>query len=589
MNMRHAGMGFPNGAVDLARVFGLPSSDVLMLVTEARWHHDAAAAAGKRVLWRAIPNHGRRPAEVGWSPSRFAVEALNQIATATRPIAGFVWANELDLQDERGDRQDDFSGLEDRYALIGGFADALLDILRSDLIPGTLIHFPAFTPDHDALGYVNRWGDAARRYDCIDFHAYDSLYAIQTRYATHREVFPDKRLALTEWHCRGDVDEERRVLQWLADTMASDPLFDAAYRFIWRWHNPSPWWDASFDVETRADMVAMFMDPPTATPGHAAESGDPPADQPPLTAPEPVSPHQEDTVPEMTPGIDISNNNGHIDWDAVAAAGIQWGYAKVSEGAGYVDRFFAENWAAMKARSMVRGGYHFARPSQSGADTEAQHFLDCLERAGGLEVGDFVVLDLEDEQASPSDDIGGWALTWLRYVEERVGFRPLVYTGKWYIDQYSLAGYPALGGYGLILAAYQSAMPNAPPPWGMLSAWQDRDHTGVPGVTGDHDWFNGSLATLRLYGKPPGPAVPFPLDPVPLPPLPDDKQATIDGLRVAIADMSDRIGDRIRTATTELGRPTVRAAKRHQLVGELQSAMQEMADTRTQFVGERLR
>jgi hypothetical protein len=48
--MRHAGIGFPNGPASLVSVFDLPSPNLLMLVTEARFHHDEAIRAGKSVL-----------------------------------------------------------------------------------------------------------------------------------------------------------------------------------------------------------------------------------------------------------------------------------------------------------------------------------------------------------------------------------------------------------------------------------------------------------------------------------------------------------------------------------------------------------
>jgi hypothetical protein len=261
-----------------------------MLVTEARYHHDEAVAAGKTVLWRAIPNLGRRPAEVGWSPARFATEALNLVDTAHRPLRQFVWANELDLQTERGDTKDDYSGLEARYGLIGGFAVNLVPILRDVLGPQCEIHFPAFTPDHGALTYVDQWRDAANRHDIIDFHAYDSLDAIQRQYQGYRNAFPDARLALTEWHCRGDVSEETRVLSWLANLSAEDPLLDAAYRFIWRWDNYPGWWNPDFAVEPRPDMVELFLNPPTATPVF------------PEPAP-PQQPDQEAPVPEYQFGF----------------------------------------------------------------------------------------------------------------------------------------------------------------------------------------------------------------------------------------------------------------------------------------------
>jgi hypothetical protein len=298
--MRHAGVGFPNGPVVLGHIFALPAPDLLMLVTEARWHHDEAVRAGKRVLWRAIPNRGKRPAEVGWSPARAVDEALNLTDTATEPIRDFVPWNELDLQDERGDHADDFAGLEQRYALLGGFLFSALTLLRQRL-PGTRLHSPAFTPDHDALLYVDRWRAAADLADVIDFHAYDYLDdqpdkpGIRSHYLAYRAAFPGKRLALTEWHGKGDAEEERRILTWLADTMEADPLFDAAYRFIWRWDGAPGWWSPRYDVESNPEMVALFMDPPVA-----ARPADPPAPEP-EPPPAPPEPIQEPAMPTSDP------------------------------------------------------------------------------------------------------------------------------------------------------------------------------------------------------------------------------------------------------------------------------------------------
>lgn len=483
-DFRNSGVGFPNGAVSNSAVFALPSPDLLMLATEGRYHHDAAVRAGKRCLWRAVPRVGKRPAELGWSPAKFVTEALNLTDEPTQPITDFVFANELDLNSERGDGADDWSGLDKRYALIGGWGLSVVQGLRAAL-PGTLIHWPAWTPDHDALGHLDAWRAATEACQGVDFHAYDNLDNIERQYIAYRQAFPDKPLALTEWHCKGDVEEERRVLTWLAETMAADPLFDAAYFFIWRWWNHPGWWDDDWDIEHSPARLALFRDPPVVAQPE-------PAPVPvPIPVPEPAT---------MISGIDVSNNNGTIDWDAVVNAGVAWAYAKVSEGSGYRDRFFPANWAAMRDRGLARGGYHFARPSENDPEAEADWFLSLVDAAGGLDVGDFLVLDHEDERAS--GDTGWWALQWLRYVEQKVGFKPMIYTGKWIIDGQNLAAYPALAEYGLILAAYQGAAPPAPAPWPFLAGWQNDDHTGVPGVTGDHDWFFGTVEQLRKYGKP---------------------------------------------------------------------------------------
>jgi predicted chitinase len=296
--MRHAGIGFPNGPASLVSVFDLPSPNLLMLVTEARFHHDEAIRAGKSVLWRAIPNRGKRPAEVGWSPARAVDEALNLTDTAREPIRDFMPWNELDLRDERGDGQDDYSDLERRYNLLGGFLFSALTLLRQRL-PGTRLHFPAFTPDHDALLYVDRWRAVAELADVVDFHAYDSLDKIRAQYEAYRAAFPTQPLALTEWHCKGDLNEERRVLTWLADTMAADPLLDAAYFFIWRWWDHPGWWSDDWDIEHNPDRYALFRSPPVAV-------------QP---APEPAPPE-----PIQEPAMPTSDPWEHFSAEQIAAA-----------------------------------------------------------------------------------------------------------------------------------------------------------------------------------------------------------------------------------------------------------------------------
>jgi hypothetical protein len=260
--VKHSGVGFPNGPVDNADVFALPSPELLMLSTEARYHYDAAVRAGKRCVWRAIPRIGKRPAELGWSPARFVAETINLTDAPGEPITDFIPWNELDLSGERGDGADDWSNLSQRYALIGGWAMSVVQSLKQ-WSPGTRIHWGAWTPDHDALGHIGAWGPAADLCDVIDFHAYDTLENIQRQYGEYRGAFPSKPLMLTEWHCKGDLDEERRVLAWLAETMAADPLFEAAHFFIWRWHNAPGWWSDAWDIEHNPDRLALFRDPPT--------------------------------------------------------------------------------------------------------------------------------------------------------------------------------------------------------------------------------------------------------------------------------------------------------------------------------------
>src|SRR5581483_11895592 len=104
---RYCGMTWPNGPADTSAILALPSDRLLMLITEARWHGKELQAAGKRVTLRAVPRLGKRPAELGWSPARFVAEVLDKTDEPGCGFDEFIPWNELDLQDERGDADDD--------------------------------------------------------------------------------------------------------------------------------------------------------------------------------------------------------------------------------------------------------------------------------------------------------------------------------------------------------------------------------------------------------------------------------------------------------------------------------------------------
>ena len=51
-------------------------------------------------------------------------------------------------------------------------------------------------------------------------------------------------------------------------------------------------------------------------------------------------------------GVDVSVYQGNFGW---GGRGLAFGYARISDGTGYVDGTFAGNWANMKANGVLRG------------------------------------------------------------------------------------------------------------------------------------------------------------------------------------------------------------------------------------------
>lgn len=76
-------------------------------------------------------------------------------------------------------------------------------------------------------------------------------------------------------------------------------------------------------------------------------------------------------------GIDVSNHQGEIDWDAVAGDDIEFAYLKATEGGDFVDQRFRDNWDAAAAAGLDRGAYHFFTLCRSGVE-QAENFLRTL-------------------------------------------------------------------------------------------------------------------------------------------------------------------------------------------------------------------
>jgi len=203
-----------------------------------------------------------------------------------------------------------------------------------------------------------------------------------------------------------------------------------------------------------------------------------------------------------TSGIDVSNWQGIVDWDAVAAGGVKFGIAKTSESTTFFDPYFARNWSEMQRVGIARGGYHFCQPDQNTPQAEAAFFLSCVNRSGGLEQGDLLVGDFE----AGTGNLLTWARTFLDAIAQVVGFLPIFYSGWWFMQPHALYNDEQLAQHGLWLAEYDTTPPVEPPVWPVVAFWQFSCTGTVPGVAGDTDLnlFNGSIEQLKLYGLPPG-------------------------------------------------------------------------------------
>jgi hypothetical protein len=149
-------------------------------------------------------------------------------------------------------------------------------------------------------------------------------------------------------------------------------------------------------------------------------------------------------------GIDVSHYQGTVDWQGVRMAGIQFAFAKATEGVTWTDPEFGTNWPGMRAAGLLRGAYHFFEPNDD-AGQQAAFFLQTVQ----LEAGDLPpVLDVETEGTSPQALWQG-VQTWLEQVEAAVGLPPILYMSPTFANENEV---PAS------LASYHPGSPNTVSP-----------------------------------------------------------------------------------------------------------------------------
>jgi lysozyme len=196
-------------------------------------------------------------------------------------------------------------------------------------------------------------------------------------------------------------------------------------------------------------------------------------------------------------GIDISHWQGNINF-ALVPSEYKFVYMKASEGTGFVDDKFVQNYDGFVGR--YRAPYHFWRYSADPA-AQAAHWRDTV----GDRVGEWgPVADLEDKYAPKGGDTPNKIRAFLDAAEHEFGVKPLIYTGAWWWDSWVMQNF---SDYGLLIANYKTVYPWSKPymprtgGWSNWLFWQHSATGQVPGINAsvDLNMFNGDDAALAQF------------------------------------------------------------------------------------------
>ena len=179
---------------------------------------------------------------------------------------------------------------------------------------------------------------------------------------------------------------------------------------------------------------------------------------------------------ENCKGIDVSHYEPNIDWSGVANAGFAFSIAKCTEGTTIKDQSFDSHWQAMADANLLRGAYHFFRPTGNAAD-QAKFFCDSFE----LQKHDLPpICDVEDAGTMSVADLSKSVHAWLDTVQSITGRLPMIYTSVSFGNEHLDASF---GGHPLWIARYATvADPGIPHGFSSWQLWQFEENGLVPGV-----------------------------------------------------------------------------------------------------------
>lgn len=194
-------------------------------------------------------------------------------------------------------------------------------------------------------------------------------------------------------------------------------------------------------------------------------------------------------------GVDLSAHNGVVDFDSLAAAGIDFVYLKASEGVSFRDRAFVRNYRAARRAGLAVGAYHFFRFDCDG-ELQSVNFLRAVD---GLRPDLPLAVDVEEWRNAPGQTTAT--------VRERLrilvallrahGYKVMIYTNKQGHARFVRDGFRSQEDPDVWICSFTTP-PLGHEPWRL---WQHSHIGRVAGVRGpvDLNTFNGGRTAWEAW------------------------------------------------------------------------------------------
>lgn len=178
-------------------------------------------------------------------------------------------------------------------------------------------------------------------------------------------------------------------------------------------------------------------------------------------------------------GIDVSHDQGEVNWNQVVNSGIQFVYHKATDGITWQDPMFYKNIQQLSDLKVDIGAYHFFE-AEDDPQKQALNFLNTIK---GQPLTLAPMVDVETTKSQTSGQIQHRLKAWLEIVQQVTGCTAIIYSYK---DFWQDNIGPDFNEYPFWLADYSATM-DAPDGVENLIIWQYSETGQVPGIMGNVD------------------------------------------------------------------------------------------------------
>lgn len=155
---------------------------------------------------------------------------------------------------------------------------------------------------------------------------------------------------------------------------------------------------------------------------------------------------RKDTKPTTFYGIDVSKNQGAMDWDVLATQDehpIKFVLIRSTLGDDRIDYKFEHNLKRAREKNFVIGAYHYYDPNENSS-LQADNYLKRVRLAQG-DIIPIVDIERTSRVQSPQQLLVGLR-NWLSIVEKAYGVKPIIYSASSWFDTFlatpELSSYP---------------------------------------------------------------------------------------------------------------------------------------------------